>query len=118
MCRYCEHQLSGRGPWRLPDGSTDIDIIHTPGHTRGSIVLHYKPAKVLFTGDHLAFDDDNELTIMRQYNAFSVREQLTSVAKLEGLDALLLLPGHDRRGKFADGADRAAQLKAVLKKEL
>ena len=51
-CSEVEHQLQGSGPWQLPDGSSDIELIHVPGHTEGSIVLLYKPGKALFSGDH------------------------------------------------------------------
>ena len=52
-CSEVEVQLEGEGPWQLPDGSQDIEMIHTPGHTDGSVVLLFKPASVLFSGDHM-----------------------------------------------------------------
>lgn len=52
LCSQVEVQLEGQGPWQLPDGSQDIELIHTPGHTEGSVVLLFKPGKVLFSGDH------------------------------------------------------------------
>lgn len=52
VCSQVEVQLEGEGPWQLPDASEDIDLIHTPGHTDGSLVLLLKPGKVLFSGDH------------------------------------------------------------------
>lgn len=54
-CSEVEHQLEGTGPWQLPDGSEDIELIHVPGHTEGSLCLLYKPEKALFTGDHLNY---------------------------------------------------------------
>ena len=54
-CSEVEHQLEGTGPWQLPDGSDDIELIHVPGHTEGSLCLLYKPEKALFTGDHLNY---------------------------------------------------------------
>lgn len=52
VCSRVEVQLEGQGPWQLPDGSQDVELIHTPGHTEGSVVLLFKPGKVLFSGDH------------------------------------------------------------------
>ena len=52
LCSQVEVQLEGQGPWQLPDDSQDIELIHTPGHTDGSVVLLLKPSKVLFSGDH------------------------------------------------------------------
>ena len=46
LCSEVEHKLDGEGPWSLPDGSEDCQIIFTPGHTEAHCVLLYKPQKV------------------------------------------------------------------------
>jgi len=46
-----EVKLTGSGPWQLPDGSDDVTMVFTPGHTRGHCCLHYAPDKVLCTGE-------------------------------------------------------------------
>ncbi len=78
-----EVKLDGEGPWQLPDGSGDFQIVLTPGHTEAHCCAVYKPDKVraraacmnrrwahsafiaqwachasqaLFSGDHLASD--------------------------------------------------------------
>ncbi|MEM1990646.1 MAG: MBL fold metallo-hydrolase [Candidatus Bathyarchaeia archaeon] len=38
---------------KISVGSLEFMVIHTPGHTPGSIALHCKKEKVLFTGDTL-----------------------------------------------------------------
>lgn len=43
--------LKGGGVLRL--GSDEVQIIHTPGHTPGSITIYIPSSKVLFTGDTL-----------------------------------------------------------------
>ncbi|KAM0036908.1 putative metallo-beta-lactamase, ribonuclease Z/Hydroxyacylglutathione hydrolase [Helianthus debilis subsp. tardiflorus] len=64
-----EMKLNGCGPWSLSD---DVQLIHTPGHTEGSVCLFYKPLKVLFTGDHLALaSDESNLAISEIYNFYS-----------------------------------------------
>ena len=50
-----EVKLEGEGPWSLPDGSTDVELIHTPGHTTGHVVLLYRPEHILFSGDHWGY---------------------------------------------------------------
>eukprot|EP00884_Botryococcus_braunii_P021476 jgi/Botrbrau1/8011/Bobra.384_2s0033.1 len=50
----CEVKLEGEGPWKLPDGGDDVELIFAPGHTEGCVCLLYRPAKALFSGDHLA----------------------------------------------------------------
>ena len=89
-----EWKLEGQGPWQIDD---DIELIFTPGHTRGCVSLLYKPEKALFTGDHLAFSSRLErLTIFRAYNWYNVDLQLESVAKLLDYDFMHILPGHGR----------------------
>ncbi|KAK1262764.1 hypothetical protein QJS04_geneDACA019556 [Acorus gramineus] len=85
-----EMQLYGDGPW---DIGTHFELIHTPGHTRGSVCLFYKPLKVLFTGDHLANTPESTLTISEEYNQVS---------------------GHDRRVKYRDVQEKNSALKAFL----
>jgi glyoxylase-like metal-dependent hydrolase (beta-lactamase superfamily II) len=72
--REAEIQLEGDGPWSLGDGEDDVEIIFTPGHTPGSISLLYKPAKALFSGDHLAYSQrQGRLSIFRCVDAFLAR---------------------------------------------
>mmetsp|Transcript_22463 Transcript_22463/g.69583 ORF Transcript_22463/g.69583 Transcript_22463/m.69583 type:complete len:145 (+) Transcript_22463:464-898(+) len=51
-----EQQLTGDGPWELAPG---VKVVHTPGHSAGSITLILSGSVtggdgVAFTGDHLA----------------------------------------------------------------
>ena len=36
--------------------SCDIDVIHTPGHTAGSVIYYFQHENVLFTGDAILKD--------------------------------------------------------------
>ena len=51
-CSEVEHQIEGEGPWGLPDGSEDCEIIFTPGHSEAHCVLLYKPQKVGYRAMH------------------------------------------------------------------
>ena len=42
----CEVLLDGEGPWKLPDGGDDLEIVFTPGHTAGHCVLIHKAQRV------------------------------------------------------------------------
>ncbi|KAK3031159.1 hypothetical protein RJ639_035182 [Escallonia herrerae] len=106
-----EVKLEGSGPWSLGD---DIELIHTPGHTAGSVCLLYKSGKVLFTGDHLGMDESGSLSIMETYNWYSVPMQLNSVRMLLELDFEWILPGHGRKVGFADMEDKNSALEAFL----
>ncbi|XP_051116157.1 uncharacterized protein LOC127241266 isoform X2 [Andrographis paniculata] len=106
-----EIKLEGNGPWNIDD---DIALIHTPGHTEGSVCLLDKTRKVLFVGDHLLVNEDGELSISEHYNWFSVPIQLKSVEKLLDLDFEWILPGHGRRAEFRDAEEKNQVLRALL----
>ena len=127
-CSQCEILLEGEGPWRLdgkPSSSSsgssdddDVQLVFTPGHTAGCVSLLYQPDRALFTGDHLAWSQRlQRLTLFRDFNWHSVEQQVSSVAKLRGLDFLRVLPGHGRRAEFADAAEREAALELLLAAE-
>ena len=46
MHSQVEVKLDGEGPWPLPDGGSDFEIVLTPGHTEAHCCAVYKPDKV------------------------------------------------------------------------
>lgn len=81
-------------------------IIHTPGHTPGSVAVHVPAVDALFVGD--ALTTGNVLTGERgpQPAPFTLEPEvaLASLVKLEGVQATWVLPGHGTpwRGGVAD----------------
>jgi len=73
-------------------------VVHLPGHTPGMAALFLEGRRVLFTGDALV--TRNPLTgrrgpqIMPRGLNRNSQQALNSLAKVEGLAADLLLPGH------------------------
>jgi hypothetical protein len=57
------------------------------------------------------------LTIFRRYNWHSVPQQLDSVRRLLDHDFLHVLPGHGRRARFADAAQRMHEMNILLQAE-
>ena len=93
--RGIERVISGNDPVRIDD---DLEIIPTPGHTRGHQVLLYRN-KVLFTGDTLAWSPEREtLTAFRDVCWYSWAEQTRSMEKLLDYRFEWVLPGHGRIG--------------------
>jgi glyoxylase-like metal-dependent hydrolase (beta-lactamase superfamily II)/ferredoxin len=91
--RSIERQLQGTDPVAL---TPDLLIIHVPGHSRGHTVLLYQN-KFLFTGDHLAFDQDlGHLAAFKGYG-YSWSDQIKSMQALAQYDFEWVLPGHGRR---------------------
>ena len=69
-----------------------IEVIKTPGHTKGSVCLFYKPKKILFSGDTLFFNKQ----IGRLDLPTSVESEMqNSLNKLAELNFKILAPGHD-----------------------
>jgi len=104
-CRRMIHRADARGinvenffegdePIALED---DLEIVATPGHTRGHVVYSYRN-KFLFTGDHLAWSENRDrLTAFRSVAWYSWREQTHSMKRLLDVPFEWVLPGHGRR---------------------
>ena len=73
----------------LPLGGLTIEVLHTPGHSPGSVVL--KVADVLFTGDTL-FAGDCGRTDLRGGSWEEILRSLGRLGRLEG--NYHVLPGH------------------------
>jgi glyoxylase-like metal-dependent hydrolase (beta-lactamase superfamily II)/ferredoxin len=93
-----ERRISGVEPIPL---APDVKLIPVPGHTRGSTALLLRD-KYLFTGDHLAWDDDDhQLTAWRDVCWYSWEEQTRSMERLLSYSFEWVLPGHGRRHREA-----------------
>src|SRR3954452_22617709 len=78
----------------------DFLAIPTPGHTRGHCALLYRN-EFLFTGDHIWWSRNRgRLTASRDVCWHSWREQVASVALLEGYSFEWVLPGQGERAHF------------------
>lgn len=88
-----EIKPQGSDPIRLDD---DLLMIPTPGHTKGHSVFLYRD-RFLFTGDHLAWDPDDEvLYAFRGACWYSWSEQIQSMERLLDYRFEWVLPGHGR----------------------
>ena len=76
----------------LPPEIAGLEVIKTPGHTKGSVCLWYKEGKVLFTGDTLFAKKSFGRTDLPT----SVSDKLHgSILKLVDYNHKILAPGHD-----------------------
>ncbi|HEU0243608.1 MAG TPA: MBL fold metallo-hydrolase [Candidatus Limnocylindrales bacterium] len=87
-------------------------VILVPGHTPGSAALHVPSHDVVFTGDAMATYSPADGLRGPQVAAFSADYALAreSLARLRGLAAGLVLPGHG--DPFRGGIDEAVRLAA------
>jgi hydroxyacylglutathione hydrolase len=82
----------------LQVGNMTFHIIHSPGHSPGSICLYWPEHKVLFTGD-VIFNQGIGRTDLHGGNGSLLKQ---SIIRLSQLDVEYVLPGH---GPIVSGAE-------------
>lgn len=91
----------------LGDGSS-LEVIHTPGHTPGSISLYHTRSKILFTGDTVFPGGSFGRTDL---TGGSQEQLVESLKLLSGLDVEVMYPGH---GDVTDN-DVAGQIRMSMR---
>lgn len=72
-------------------GGLTIEVVHTPGHTLGSVCLYLREEKALFTGD-TAQGLGTVVVSPPPYGDMGLYVQ--SLERLKGMDCAIMLPGH------------------------
>ena len=80
-------------------GDLELKIIHTPGHSPGSVTLYWPSQKALFTGD-LVFKEGLGRTDLPGGDGSLLKE---SIKRLADLDVKWMLPGH---GEIISGTEK------------
>jgi glyoxylase-like metal-dependent hydrolase (beta-lactamase superfamily II) len=75
------------------DKIANLSVIHTPGHTPGSIMLLDEERKVLFAGDTLRYDGKKISSAPEQFS-IDTNQVRESIAKVSMLNFDVMLPGH------------------------
>jgi glyoxylase-like metal-dependent hydrolase (beta-lactamase superfamily II) len=79
---------------RIRFGSIDLEVLHTPGHTEGSVCLLARPERMLFSGDTLFAGGWGRVDLP----GASPEAMVESLARLSRLEPdLAVLPGHGPR---------------------
>jgi glyoxylase-like metal-dependent hydrolase (beta-lactamase superfamily II) len=94
---------------RLSISGVDLEVIHTPGHTQGSICLKY--AHHLFSGDHVLPTISPNIGAGEMRRSGMMRRFLDSLDRIAQYQAddVVVLPGHGR--PFSNLAERVGELK-------
>jgi len=93
----------------LKAGGIKLEVIHTLGHSPGSICLYWPSHKALFAGD-LIFEGGVGRTDLPGGNADQLKR---SIGRLSSLDIELLLPGH---GNLIRGQEEVARNFSLIEK--
>ena len=83
-------------------GEKVFHIYHTPGHSPGSLSIHWPERKALFTGD-LVFYRGIGRTDFLEGNPKLIRE---SIERMSRLDTEIMLPGH---GELVMGKEKVLE---------
>ncbi|MFN8533321.1 MAG: MBL fold metallo-hydrolase [Dehalococcoidia bacterium] len=104
-------------------GGQDWEVIHTPGHTRGHVVLYNRTTKTLISGDHILPGITPNISLHPESSENPLGDYITSLRKLQDLPVTTILPAHEqtfsglaRRIREIDAhhEDRLAQMLATL----
>ena len=84
------HQTRAHDNQTLSSGGLAIRVVHTPGHTSGS-VSYVVENSMLFTGDTLRLKHGKALPFLHGFNADEqgLKQSIKRLAGIEGLDCLL-----------------------------
>jgi glyoxylase-like metal-dependent hydrolase (beta-lactamase superfamily II) len=89
--KYQEPDITLKGEETLDIGSFELKVIHTPGHTPGSICLYNDEEKVLFSGDTLFLGTYGRV----DFPYSNEQDMLNSLRKLAKLPReTIVYPGH------------------------
>ncbi|WP_329410233.1 MBL fold metallo-hydrolase [Nocardia vinacea] len=77
---------------QLRDGQ--IEVIATPGHTRGHVVFHHTDSRVLFSGDHILPHITPSIGLEWAPEPHPLRSYITSLELVHGLPDAAVLPSH------------------------
>jgi hydroxyacylglutathione hydrolase len=78
---------------RDSDRILDLVVVHTPGHTDGSISL-YREKMAIFVGDALRTDSTGNPHLPSGSMTVNMEQAKESVRKISSLQYAILLPGH------------------------
>lgn len=96
---------------RLSLGGRELQVVETPGHSRGHVSFHLPRESFLIAGDHVLPHITPNLSPDLMAPGFHPLESfLASLARVEGLAVEGVFPAHGR--PFADLAGRIAQIRA------
>jgi glyoxylase-like metal-dependent hydrolase (beta-lactamase superfamily II) len=76
-------------------GKWSIEVLGTPGHTRGNICLFDSPSNILFSGDHILPTITPNVSLSPIYQGDPLGDYLRSLSYMKKIDPTRILPSHE-----------------------
>ena len=96
-----------KGGDKIHLGGLDIEVIHLPGHSQGSVCYYIPGERVLFTGD-LLFAQGSGRADLHGGNAFTLRTSLCTLRQYP--KNITIYPGHGESAFLGNALDVAFYL--------
>ena len=97
-----------KGDERLELESSHVEVLFTPGHSRGHLCLYDPDRKVLFAGDHVLPVITPSINFYPRSAANPLGSYIDSLKKIQPLDVNIVLPAHQEI--FYNFQERLAEL--------
>lgn len=97
-------------------GGAELEVVGSPGHTRGHVCFLDRGRRLLFGGDLLLASGEVQLGLVSTPEDDPVAQLQSSIRRVSALGVDLLLPGH--YGRIDDLAGRGAAVAAELEARL
>lgn len=96
-----------KGGDKINLGGMDIEVIHLPGHSKGSVCYYIPTERVMFTGD-LLFAQGYGRADLHGGNAFTLRTSLCALRSYP--KSITIYPGHGESALLGNALDVAFYL--------
>ncbi|MGB9886388.1 MAG: MBL fold metallo-hydrolase [Moorellales bacterium] len=100
----------------LEAGPLRLQVLYTPGHTRGHICLYAVQERLLFSGDHVLPTITPNVSLNPQSSANPLGDYLQALSRIEELEVNLVLPAHEFA--FSNLAERVREIQEHHRRRL
>jgi hydroxyacylglutathione hydrolase len=91
-----------------------LTVVHTPGHTPGSIALYDQGKKLVFVGDTIGYSKGKVEGPPKQFTP-DMEQAMKSVEKISNLDFEVMLSGHGEPLKSSNASQKVKELTMASK---
>jgi glyoxylase-like metal-dependent hydrolase (beta-lactamase superfamily II) len=100
----------------IQTGPLALQVLSTPGHSRGHICLYAAGQRLLFSGDHVLPTITPNISLNPQSSANPLADYLEALGKIKELEVNLVLPAHEFA--FSNLAERIREIEVHHQRRL